>query len=52
VKVLRDHPPRPSELQPGLGETADALVARLLAKDREARYQSAAEVLSALDTIF
>ena len=52
VKVLRDHPPRPSELQPGLTEAADALVARLLSKDREARYQSAAEVLSALDAIF
>ncbi len=51
VKVLREQPPRPSELRPGLDEAVDALVARLLAKDREARPQDAAAVLRALDAL-
>jgi eukaryotic-like serine/threonine-protein kinase len=49
IKVLRDQPPRPSELRPGLSDQADTLVARLLAKDRQARPKDAAEVLRALD---
>ena len=51
VKVLREQPPKPSQLRPGLGAGVDALVARLLAKDREARPQDAAEVLRALDVL-
>jgi eukaryotic-like serine/threonine-protein kinase len=51
VKVLRDQPPRPSELRAGLDGEVDALVARLLAKDREARPGSAQEVLQQLDAI-
>jgi serine/threonine protein kinase len=51
VKVLREQPPKPSELRPKLGQGVDALVARLLAKDREARPQDAAEVLRALEAL-
>ncbi len=51
VKVLRDSPQAPSELRAGLEPAVDALVARLLAKDREARPKDAAEVLCALDAI-
>ena len=51
VKVLREQPTKPSELRPGLGDGVDALVARLLAKDRDARPQDAAEVLRALDAL-
>ena len=51
VKVLRENPPRPSKLRAGLSEALDALVARLLAKDREFRPKDAAEVLRALDSL-
>jgi eukaryotic-like serine/threonine-protein kinase len=51
VKVLREQPPKPSELRPGLDEAVDVLVERLLAKDRQARPQDAAEVLCALDAL-
>jgi len=51
VKVLRENPRKPSELRAGLGDAVDALVARLLAKDREARPRDAAEVLRALDAL-
>jgi serine/threonine protein kinase len=51
VKVLRENPAKPSELRADLGNAFDALVARLLAKDREARPKDAAEVLRALDEL-
>ena len=51
VKVLRDHPQKPSEVRAGLEASVDELVARLLAKDREARPRDAAEVLRALDSL-
>ena len=51
VKILREHPPRPSELQPGLDVSWDALLARLLAKEREARPRDASEVLRALGAL-
>jgi serine/threonine protein kinase len=51
VKLLRDNPRRPSELVPDLDASVDALVARLLAKDREARPRDAAEVLRELDAL-
>ena len=51
VKVLRDNPQAPSELRAGLAPAVDALVARLLAKDRAARPRDAAEVLAALDAL-
>jgi serine/threonine protein kinase len=49
VKVLRDKPPRASELREGIPDALDALVARLLAKDRAERPDDAAQVLKALD---
>jgi eukaryotic-like serine/threonine-protein kinase len=51
VKVLREHPPKPSELRPEVGQAFDTLVERMLAKDRSARPQNAAEVLEALDEL-
>jgi serine/threonine protein kinase/Tfp pilus assembly protein PilF len=49
--ILRDTPPPPSELRPGLPAGLDALIGRCLAKDRDARYATAHELavdLSAL----
>lgn len=51
AKVLREEPPMVSELRPGLGAALDALVARMLAKDRDARPNDTKAVLSALDTL-
>ena len=51
AKVLRDEPPRVSELRPGLGTGLDGLVATLLAKDRALRPQDAAAVLRELDQL-
>jgi serine/threonine protein kinase len=49
VKVLRDKPPAPSTLRAGISAKIDALVARLLAKDRAERPGDAAEVVRAID---
>jgi serine/threonine protein kinase len=49
AKVLREQPPRPSEIRPDLGERFDALVGRMLAKDRTARPNDAAGLLRALE---
>jgi eukaryotic-like serine/threonine-protein kinase len=51
IKVLRDQPQPPSAVRPGLSTKVDAFVARLLAKDRQARPKDAAEVLGALDDL-
>jgi serine/threonine protein kinase len=51
VKVIREQPPRPSELRPELGDAFDALVGRMLAKDREARPKDAAELLRELERL-
>jgi len=51
IKVLREEPPRPSTLNPDLSEEADALLARLLAKDRERRPKDARELLGILDKV-
>jgi serine/threonine protein kinase len=51
VKVLRETPQAPSEVRPGLGPEVDALVMRLLAKDRETRPKDAAEVLRGLHAL-
>jgi eukaryotic-like serine/threonine-protein kinase len=50
AKVLREEPPRVSELRPGL-EALDALVARMLAKKPDERPKNAAAVLAALDAL-
>ena len=41
---VREEPPIPSTLNPELSAAVDAIVAKSLAKDREDRYQSAAEM--------
>jgi len=51
AKVLREDPPRVSELCPRLGAALDQLVARLLAKLPEERPADAAAVLRALDEL-
>jgi len=51
VKVIREKPPRPSDLRPGLGVEVDALMGRLLAKDRTERPGDAAEMLLAVDAV-
>jgi hypothetical protein len=51
AKVLREDPPRVSELRPGLGAGMDVLVAQLLAKDPDERPKDAMAVLHALDEL-
>lgn len=48
---LAETPPLPSEVRPGLGTRFDALMARLLAKTPDDRFESAADVLRALKEI-
>ena len=42
--LLHDDPPPPSTLDPAVPASCDAIVAKALEKDRELRYQSAAEI--------
>jgi tetratricopeptide (TPR) repeat protein len=51
AKVLRDEPPRISEARPDLGVAFDALIGRLLAKDRRDRPTEASAVIRALDEL-
>jgi serine/threonine protein kinase len=51
AKVLNQLPPRPSEVRPELGGALDALVMKLLAKDRDARPRDAAALLGELDAL-
>jgi len=48
---LNTTPPSPSEVVPELGGTYDALVAKLLAKQREERPRTAAEVKGAIEAL-
>ena len=48
ANVLHVHPPAPSSLRPDLDDRHDELCARLIAKDREDRFQSADEVVGAI----
>lgn len=50
-KVLREKAPRPSSLRAELSDEIDALVGRLLAKDRAERPKDAAELLRAMGAI-
>jgi serine/threonine-protein kinase len=50
-RVITHHPPPVSALRPDLPRGLSDLIERLLAKDREARPQSAAEVARSLDEI-
>jgi serine/threonine protein kinase len=51
VKLLAQVPPAPSSLRPGIAPAVDALVARLLAKNRDERPRDAAELLEAIDAL-
>jgi hypothetical protein len=51
AKVLREDPPRVSELRDGLGDPFDVLVARMLAKSPDERPRDAATLLRALDEL-
>lgn len=51
AKVLREDPPRVSELRPELGKTFDGLLAVLLAKNADERPKDAAAVLRELDEL-
>jgi tetratricopeptide (TPR) repeat protein len=51
ARVLRDEPPRPSDLCPELGQTFDGLIAKMLAKDPRDRFRDAQAVLVAIDAL-
>ena len=51
AKVLAEEAPRVSELRPGIGGAVDALVARMLAKNREDRPHDARAVFSNLEQV-
>ena len=51
VALLREDPPPVSTINPAMPKDLDGIVARLLAKDRENRYQSAEDLLQDLDTL-
>jgi serine/threonine protein kinase len=51
VKVLREEPPPPSKLKPELTGEVDALLARLLAKDRDQRPKDAGELVRIIDAV-
>ena len=51
ANVLYVHPPAPSSLRPELNGDHDELCARLMAKDREDRFQSADEVVGAISVL-
>jgi len=51
AKVLRDDPPPPSSLNRDISKDLDRVTMKCLAKKPEARYQSADDLLAALDRI-
>ena len=51
VALLREDPPPVSTINPAMPKDLDGIVARLLAKDRENRYQSAEDLLQDLETL-
>jgi eukaryotic-like serine/threonine-protein kinase len=51
VALLREEPPPLSTLNPGLPAGLDPIVEKLLAKERERRYQSAEDLLQDLETL-
>ncbi len=48
---VREAPPRPSDLNPAISEELDRVILHSLAKDRETRYQSAAEFRGDLENL-
>jgi serine/threonine protein kinase len=51
TRILRENPPRPSEVRPELGGAFDDLVGRMLFKDPAARPKDAAAVLGAIEAL-
>ena len=49
--ILRDQPPPPSQLNPGLSSGLEAIIGKALEKDRNLRYQSAAEMRTDLQRL-
>jgi tetratricopeptide (TPR) repeat protein/predicted Ser/Thr protein kinase len=50
-EVVSGHPPQPSSLRPELPAGWDSILMRTLAKERDRRYQSAADLFSALEEL-
>ncbi|MEW5936882.1 MAG: serine/threonine-protein kinase [Candidatus Thermoplasmatota archaeon] len=50
-RILREEPRPPSELNPNVPKTLDAIILRALAKRKEDRWQSAAEFRKALENV-
>jgi len=51
AKVLRDDPPPPSTLNPDIPKELDRITLKSLAKAREARYQTAEEMIADLEAL-
>lgn len=51
ARVIRDDPPRPSSLNPGLPPELDHITTKALAKNPDGRYQSAEELLEDLRSL-
>src|ERR1043165_4516719 len=51
AKVLRDDPPRPSKLNPGIPKELDRVTLKCLAKSPDARFQTAEEIITALERV-
>ncbi len=49
--ILRDEPPRPTQRNPAIPSALEAVILKALDKDRDLRYQSAAEMLSDLQRL-
>jgi tetratricopeptide (TPR) repeat protein/tRNA A-37 threonylcarbamoyl transferase component Bud32 len=50
ARVIRDDPPRPSQFNPDVSSDLDRLALKALAKKPEARYQTADEMIGALES--
>lgn len=51
AKVVRDDPPPPSQFNPDVSSELDQIALKALAKKPEARYQTAEEMIAALDSM-
>jgi predicted Ser/Thr protein kinase len=51
IKHVQEHPKPPHEVNPDVPTSVSAVIARMMAKDPAARYQSAEELASALGTL-